>query len=142
MNRARLKFYEKYGARPIAGTAYETPVKPDDDNPPYLVFDNLGQERPLPAVEARRIVRAILERRYGHLCTPAYIDMVVDSFRDDPVVLRPLRYRRKAPAAAKAAVSGRLRRISLVVNDQHSIHHVRERGYVEAPVRKIGRAHV
>ena len=27
------------------------------------------------------------------------------------------------------------RRITLVVNDKHDIHHVRERGYVEAPVR-------
>ncbi|MDY0267622.1 histone deacetylase family protein [Trichloromonas sp.] len=134
-NRARLKFYEKYGARPIVGTAYETPVKPGDDNPPYLVFDNLGQERPLPAAEARRIVRAILERRYGHLCSPAYIDMVVTSFQDDPVLLRPPRYRRKTPTVAEVAVSGKLRRIPLVVNDQHSIHHVRERGYVEAPVR-------
>jgi GNAT superfamily N-acetyltransferase len=26
-NRARLRFYERYGARPIVGTAYETPVK-------------------------------------------------------------------------------------------------------------------
>ena len=25
-NRARLRFYERYDARPIAGTAYETPV--------------------------------------------------------------------------------------------------------------------
>ena len=27
-NAARLKFYERYGARPIINTAYETPVKP------------------------------------------------------------------------------------------------------------------
>jgi hypothetical protein len=27
------------------------------------------------------------------------------------------------------------RKIFLVVNDKHSIHHVRERGYVESPVR-------
>jgi hypothetical protein len=27
-NAARLRFYERYGARPIANTAYETPVKP------------------------------------------------------------------------------------------------------------------
>ena len=26
-------------------------------------------------------------------------------------------------------------RIALIVSDRHTIHHVRERGYVEAPVR-------
>ncbi|MDF1581070.1 MAG: hypothetical protein P1P74_09885 [Desulfuromonadales bacterium] len=35
------------------GTAYETPLKPDDDNPPYLVFDPLGQPEPLPGSAAR-----------------------------------------------------------------------------------------
>jgi GNAT superfamily N-acetyltransferase len=29
-NRARLRFYERYGARPIMNTAYETPVNPGD----------------------------------------------------------------------------------------------------------------
>ncbi|OHB32980.1 MAG: histone deacetylase [Desulfuromonadaceae bacterium GWC2_58_13] len=134
-NRARLKFYEKYGARPIMGTAYETPVQPGDDNPPYLVLDDLGRNRPLPAETARKIVRAILERRYAQLCPKSYIDMVVASFRDDPVPLRPPRYVRKTPKAANFSVSGKLRRIPLVVNDRHSIHHIRERGYVEAPVR-------
>ncbi|MEE4313492.1 MAG: GNAT family N-acetyltransferase, partial [Desulfofustis sp.] len=67
-NQARLKFYERYAAFPIVGTAYETPVKPDDDNPPYLVFDGLGQAEPLSMAAARMIVRAILERRYGELC--------------------------------------------------------------------------
>ena len=42
-NRARLKFYERFGAYPVVNTAYETPVNPGDDCPPYLVFDNLGQ---------------------------------------------------------------------------------------------------
>jgi acetoin utilization deacetylase AcuC-like enzyme len=134
-NRARLRFYEPYGARPIAGTAYETPLKPQEDNPPYLVFDDLGRNLPLEREAARRIVRAILERRYGHLCPPEYVEMVVASFRDDPVRLRPPRYLRKASAAPRFSASGRLRRIPLVVNDRHAIHHVRERGYVEAPVR-------
>ena len=133
-NRARLKFYEKYGARPIVGTAYETPVKPDDDNPPYLVFDPLGQKEPLPAPVARKIVRTILERRYGHLCPPEYITKVVDSFRDDPVQLRPPR-QAKTPTADTRPDSSRQQRIALVVNERHDIHHIRERGYVESPVR-------
>ncbi|WP_035058121.1 GNAT family N-acetyltransferase, partial [Desulfuromonas sp. TF] len=134
-NRARLKFYEKYGARPVAGTAYEAPVEPGGDNPPYLVFDDLGQGCPLPRETARAIVRAILERKYAHLCPKSYIDMVVNSFRDDPVRLREFRYLRPeavAPVRRQITVD---RRIPLVVNDRHDIHHVKERGYVEAPVR-------
>ena len=42
-NASRLKFYERYGARPFANTEYETPITPGSDCPPYLVFDDLGQ---------------------------------------------------------------------------------------------------
>ena len=37
-NRKRLAFYERFGARPIINTKYETKVKPEDDCPPYLVL--------------------------------------------------------------------------------------------------------
>ncbi len=135
-NRARLRFYERFGARPIAGTAYETPVKDGEDNPPYLVFDDLGQGHVLAAEPARAIVRAILERKYRHLCSPAYVNLVVKSFRDDPVRLRPFCYRSAASARVSTPVAiADDQRIALTVNDRHQIHHVRERGYVEAPAR-------
>jgi acetoin utilization deacetylase AcuC-like enzyme len=133
-NRARLRFYERYGARPIIGTAYETPLQPGGDCPPYLVLDDLGRNVTLARRDAKRIVRAILERRYGDVCPPGYIDTVVDSFRDDPVRLRPPRYALTEPARA-ASVIAPGRHIALVVNDRHALHHVRERGYVEAPAR-------
>jgi acetoin utilization deacetylase AcuC-like enzyme/GNAT superfamily N-acetyltransferase len=133
-NASRLRFYERYGAFPIANTAYETPVTPGSDNPPYLVFDDLGSGEPLPRDTARGIVRAILERKYGKLCPASYVRMVVESFQDDPVQLRAPRYlpvkRRRRPPQPP-----RERRIALLVNDRHAIHHVRERGYVESPVR-------
>jgi acetoin utilization deacetylase AcuC-like enzyme/GNAT superfamily N-acetyltransferase len=132
-NAARLRFWEQLGARQIVGTRYETPVKPGDDQPPYLLFDDLGQGQPLPAARARKIVRAILERRYGSVVSAAYIEDVVASFVDDPVRVREPRFQR-APAAAIARAPGE-RRFPLVVNEGHEIHHVRERGYVEAPVR-------
>jgi GNAT superfamily N-acetyltransferase len=84
-NMARLRFYERYGARPIIGTRYETPLQPGETNPPYLTYDGLGRETPPGRDEARRIVRAILERKYGSRCPPGYIDMVVESFTDDPI---------------------------------------------------------
>jgi hypothetical protein len=62
-NEARLRFYERYDARPIAGTAYETPVREGGTNPPYLVFDGLGGKPPLRLDYARSVVRAILERK-------------------------------------------------------------------------------
>ena len=132
-NAARLKFYERYGARPLANTAYETPVKAGDDNPPYLVMDPLGSDQPLGRAAARRIVRAILDRKYGELCPHDYVEFVIASIKDEPVQLRAPRYIRGG--AGKAAAPVRERRIALIVNDKHDIHHVRERGYVESPVR-------
>jgi acetoin utilization deacetylase AcuC-like enzyme len=133
-NAARLRFYERYGARPVAGTAYETPCRPGDDNPPYLVYDDLGQDAALSRDTAREIVRAVLERKYQAICPPGYIDMVVASFRDDPVRLRAPRYVKRPPIPISRAVPAD-RRIRLVINDRHLIHHVEERGYVESPVR-------
>ena len=135
-NRARLKFYEKYGAFPIVGTAYETPIKDGDDNPPYLVFDPLGRKVELARDPARKIVRAILENRYGDLCSPEYILKVVESIQDDPVRLRAPRYLKMGGIVQSIQKTGLdHRQVALVVNDRHEIHHVRERGYVEAPVR-------
>jgi acetoin utilization deacetylase AcuC-like enzyme/GNAT superfamily N-acetyltransferase len=132
---ARLRFYEQYGARPIVGTAWETPVPgSSSDCPPYLVYDGLDRDRPLRAEFARQVARAVLERKYGELCPPEYVQQVVDSFRDDPVRLREFRYL-KRPARHKPAVAPPIERVAMTVNDKHDVHHVRERGYVESPVR-------
>jgi len=133
-NAARLRFYERYGARPVINTKYETPLKPGDDNPPYLVYDGLGQDGGLPRDIAREIVRAILERKYKGVCPPSYVEMVVESFQDDPVRLREPRYIKKAPLPPRRIVSVD-KQIVLVINDRHLIHHIEELGYVESPVR-------
>jgi len=134
-NAARLRFYERHGARPIVNTAYETPLREGADNPPYLVCDLLGQDIELDRDSARAIVRAILERKYGNVCPPGYIDMVVESFKDDPMQLRKPRYVRGSTRVPVRTLIPVDRRIALVVNDRHAIHHVEERGYVESPVR-------
>jgi len=133
-NRARLRFYENYGARPIIGSAYETPLDPDDNCFPYLVFDGLGTRKAPARGFVRKVVRAVLERKYGSFCTPEYIQKVEASFRDDPVKLRALRY--VQPEKVTSSVESHLSEaIALIVNDHHKIHHVHERGYVESPVR-------
>ena len=136
-NAARLRFYEGFGARPVIGTGYETPLTPDDDEPPYLVVDDLGTGKAPGRKAMRAAVRAILERKYKRLCPPDYVNSVVASFRDNPVQLRPFKYLTE-PSRAEPdlpPIPPPDRRIALVVNDRHLIHHVREQGYVESPVR-------
>ncbi|HHO48291.1 MAG TPA: GNAT family N-acetyltransferase [Desulfobacteraceae bacterium] len=133
-NRSRLRFYERYGARPIVNTGYELPVRPEDTCMPHLVYDGLAGGRTLRRAFARKVVRAVLERKYADLCPPEYVDQVVRSFRDDPVRLREFRYVK--PEAVVSSAAGRtFEQIALVVNDRHDIHHVADRGYVESPVR-------
>ena len=134
VNRKRIQFYEQYGARIIDGTEYHAPV----GEPPttaYLIYDPLGQEAPLSRDEARCAVEMILSRRFGHVADPEYIRRLVDSFRDDPVRFMPVR--RRAESAPRAAVNtARLEQpFSLVLTPKHEIHHVRERGYFERPIR-------
>ncbi|HAH65992.1 MAG TPA: acetylpolyamine amidohydrolase [Rhizobiales bacterium] len=132
-NAARLKFYERYGARPIANTAYETPITPGQSDPPYLVLDPLGNAT-LPARDrVKKVVHAILERKYG--APPAYVVTVVNSIKDDPVALREPRYIKSRRAQKGEVREAAEPRVALVLNDDHVIHHVQERGYVEAPVR-------
>jgi acetoin utilization deacetylase AcuC-like enzyme len=134
-NAARLKFYERFGARPIIGTAYETPATDKDTCPPYLVFDNLGSGIAIQLLQLRKIVRAILEKKYGNLCSPDYIDAVVNSFSNEGIRLREFKYRRAEIEPLFSTITPDDKKISLVINDKHDIHHVRERGYVESPVR-------
>jgi acetoin utilization deacetylase AcuC-like enzyme/GNAT superfamily N-acetyltransferase len=134
-NRARLKFYERFGAVPIINTAYETPLKPEHDCPPYLVFDGLGSDQPLGRKKVRAVMRAILERKYGEVCPAGYVDLVVNSVKDDPVQLRRPRYIKAEQVGDQVGLGSTALRIALVINDQHHIHHVREQGYVESPVR-------
>ncbi len=133
-NRRRLRFYERYGARPIIHTSYETPVRPGDICPPYLVYDGLSRQRDLKPAFIRKVVQAVLERKYADYCPPDYIRKVVGSIRENPVQLRPFRYIK--PEAVRPQVpSSPAERMGLVVSERHEIHHVHERGYVESPVR-------
>jgi len=135
LNIKRLAFYEKFGAYPVINTRYETPVKLENDCPPYLVYDDLGSGRSLRAGELKKIIRAILKRKYSHYCPPEYIKMVVGSIKDDPVKLRTPRYVKTDNDESIRQIKGGETRIRLFVNGRHHIHHVKEVGYVESPVR-------
>ncbi|MBN2440082.1 MAG: histone deacetylase family protein [Spirochaetales bacterium] len=135
-NKKRLRFYERYGIFPIINTKYETPLEPGDDNPPYLMFDDLGKGKKLSRDIAKFIITAILERKYAGICPPSYINMVLDSIKDDPIKVREPRYIKTVDKIIPLyKIVPEDKRIALVVNDKHYIHHVKEKGYVESPVR-------
>ena len=134
-NEKRLRFYERYGARPVVNTAWETPFEPGDDCPPYLVFDPLGTNSPPSRAEAKAIFSAILELKYGKRCPPGYIEKIAGSVSDSPLRIRPPRYQPKIMARQAELRIPPDHRIAYVVNDRHTIHHVHDRGYVETPVR-------
>lgn len=135
-NMARLKFYERFGAFPIINTRYEKPVKQGQEEwAPYLLCDFLGAEQVLSRTSAKNIIRAILQRRYRGVVSPAYIQKVVASVKDDPVKIRKPRYVKRSKPGMGAPKDAPAMKILMLVNDKHSIHHVRDRGYVESPVR-------
>jgi acetoin utilization deacetylase AcuC-like enzyme/GNAT superfamily N-acetyltransferase len=132
-NRARIRFYERYGARVVLGTAYEAPHPGKAEGEPYIVFDALGAERVPSADEVRDIVAALLYRKYRYAPDDGYAAEVVRSVGERPITLQPPRSR-AAPARAPTA-HGVFTPCKVLVAPQHRLHHVRERGYVERPVR-------
>lgn len=132
--RKRVRFYEQYGVRVIDTPEYSAPIG-DPPTTALLLFDGLGRREPLSGQEARQAVETILTHRFGHVVDTAYVRRVLGSFPEDRVPFRPLRQVRSATDGG-AVVSQRLETaFALVSTPKHEIHHVRERGYFERPVR-------
>ena len=132
-NRARIRFYERYGARVLAGTDYEKKRPGREEGEPYLRYDGLGETRRPSAKEVRGIISAILFRKYRYSRDDPYANAIVGSVIEDPVALQKPR---TATAPEKVEPEhGVFRPIKVVVTEHHEIHHIRERGYVERPVR-------
>lgn len=133
-NRARMKFYERLGIRPIINNVYASPIHPGDQDLYYLMLDDLGREISMELKAVRQAVQAILDRKYGHLIPESQIREVMESFCDDPVIVRERRYTKKNKSPVSVPEPS-VYCIPLIVNEGHDIHHVKTRGYVEAPVR-------
>ena len=132
-NRARIRFYERYGARVVAGTTYERQRPGRTDGEPYLMFDSLGDPREPTGDEVRAIMKAVLYRKYRYSPDDPYPQSIVDSVPPDRVPLQPTR----GAAVPPRPISNRevYRPITVLVTPHHHLHHVKERGYVERPVR-------
>lgn len=132
-NRARIRFYERYGARVITGTSYEKTRPGRAEGEPYLMFDGLGQARRPTAAELCGVISAILFRKYGYPRDDEYARSVVASVVEERIGLQQPRSA-SAPESVEP-VHGVFRPLKVLVTRSHEIHHIRERGYVERPVR-------
>ena len=132
-NRARIRFYERYGGRVIGGTAYERPRPGRTEGEPYLIFDSLGTPRLPDGEEVRAMMSAILYRKYEYARDDPYPRAIIESVPEGPVPLQPPR---GSTAPARPTPHREVYRpLELLVTPHHSLHHVKERGYVERPVR-------
>ncbi len=132
-NKARLKFYERYGAFPIVGTLYDQPIRPGNPAEPRLLYDPLQTTGPLEMAPLKRVMGMILTERYHYAPDDPYVKQLIDSVADSPVRIRRPRY--LDPSERPAKISRRLHPLKVFCSSRHALHHVRERGYVERPAR-------
>lgn len=89
-NLARMKFYERLGARPILNNDYARPLSADDYDLYYLMYDHIDPRKALPAKShTRKAVATIMRLRYSDTYNEEAIAELCASFRDDPLQLRP-----------------------------------------------------
>lgn len=146
-NRARLKFYEKWGARPVIGTTWDAGIaehaptvgtegcaKQYTAERPitYLCCDILGHPTTPGRTDAKKMLTALLTRRYPDDVTAASRDNISASIKTERLELRPYFYERPH---ASAEVPPRPGPIPMVKADGHEQHWVHDRGYYESPVR-------
>ena len=156
----RLRFYERLGVLPITGTAYDKPVRPGGDYT-LLLYDGLGTERTLRASDLRAALGAILVHKYKIPATDPQHLTYLRSVKHDPVETRHSKLPpsgtaedfEAAPSAPapltltprpSAPLRSIVRPVKIVFSNEHSIHHIPQRGYVETPARvdAIARAFV
>jgi acetoin utilization deacetylase AcuC-like enzyme/GNAT superfamily N-acetyltransferase len=134
INLRRLRFYSRYGIQEVQGTSWD--VEPNPRNDGYLttlLYDPLGHRAHLNRIDARRVVRRILVEQFRYEPDDPFVARVVQSFSDDPIRLAPLGSQQ--PTEAPPSKGKYLTPIKAVVVEKHTSHHLRERGYVERPVR-------
>lgn len=133
-NRWRMAFYERLGARPVIGTAYEITDTPSTlGDPNMLLYDSMGDEKPLPRRVLKNVIARIVTAKTGVGPAEEPLKSLLASINDDPVRIRPPRY----PSPAPRAYSPPARAIDIVItaDEAPSIEHSPFRGYYERPAR-------
>jgi len=129
-----LRFYERFNARPIMGTLYESLVTVANRGwLTYLVYDALGRTVPLSRADLKKVMARIFEKKYSMPRNHPDVQRVLNSVREGPVRLRPPKYE----TAAKTEVDPTQLKLAraVVSAKEFKIHHLHEKGYMERPAR-------
>jgi GNAT superfamily N-acetyltransferase len=122
-NRARLKFYERLGARPLINPPFEKHCSEYYGNPYFLLFDNLGIMVPLTPHELKKIFIAIVERKHNKAKDDKSVKEMLDAMKDYQVGIRPPKYSKTEPLYKFFDVPDD-RKIPVLYNEGHEIHHI------------------
>ena len=130
-NQKRLRFYESMSAYPFDGLPWDNPGRSGYDRP-LLVWDGLGSDK-LPTVEVfLEATKAILAYKYPGKGSAKLMTRIAAHVDKNKLKLRPARYTAKSGPSKKLTAASP---ITVAYASGHAIHHVRERGFAERPVR-------
>ncbi len=88
-NKRRLAFYERLGARPVIGTAYERIIRAaNGGHGTYLVFDDLDTGRRLDGSELRAFLKRLLPAKGTLAIDDPRLTELLKSIPNGPVQLR------------------------------------------------------
>lgn len=134
-NAALLRFYERYDARPLEGVRFDYPPFTAGTPRLLLVYDDLGKGRVLDAAQLRAFMRKLYAVKYGADAKDPGARRILAMVPEGPLARRPLRYRRPPTVQPLVAPGERLPLVEAVVSPDHQRHKVRERDYLERPLR-------
>lgn len=130
----RLAFYERFGARPVMGTAYEhTITRSNLGDSNMLLFDPMGDEKPLSRRMLKAAISRIMQAKNGLEPGDATLDTLLASITEDPVRIRAPQY--APPRARKLPELTRPIDVVITADEAPSIEHSPFKGYYERPAR-------
>lgn len=130
-NKTRINFYQRFGASQLKNSKYEEARA--DKSSLHLLFDNNREKVPEKKI-ITKIVIAILESHSEKICSKKYIQTVSDSLPESSFEKLAIFHSTiQKPTIFNEVPSDQ--KISLTVNPLHKIHHIKEKGYVESPIR-------
>ena len=134
-NAATLRFYEKYGARPLEGVRFDYPPFTEERPRLLVVYDDLGGGKTLTGERLRRFFRRLYASKYKADPVDPGVKRVLAGVPEGKLQRRPLRYVKPRAVVPEPSPGERLPRVEAIVSTAHRKHAIPERDYLERPLR-------